>query len=873
MEILIAFTHLLENKVPVSSDTIRHLRLILSIFNEDIFAEDEYEQEVANLIADGFLSKSKSEEIIVTSLGTALVKSIGKTLVGDTNFERLLHLISDYATSKGNPETIKKLGERLKALHQAKANKIKSIDPNFIHALGILVKIQYKVDQLFTSEFHLTSEHLKEEDLFNREKNKLLKTLLKRFDLPFFADRSGDILAISGFIKLESVSLFDFPIPCSKQYPTDKKLESKWNITIVDNFLEKALRKIGYLPSGQLSYTNFQNFDIKPDSSGLREYEAIKICFFDLKDDSVFICIESYKSTINSLLDFINFNLKNEESRDVVVEKIRKLKLRSIPFGKKTDFTDLIWNKDLKQEKIPNTSKSYFEYWEDTYGIEISQQYQPILTVQTFNRSLSYPSEMVYIDKNSLKDAYGFIPKRKPKYENLDERFNKIEYLLSSFKSYRDENSDKYFALNFIENSPNLNTLINLNGFKESIQISQPFLEFFRGAISIEPLDVFNSSFGPFCGKKNLIITHLLLPTTISDRQIDSFCDAMHRIFNGLNLGTLNKNADIKVKKYDPNSNIHALESKIREFDKINNPNAIGIAVIPDENDSYYYPLKRLFPVKTGTPLQIIKHSSFDRLISSTFLGSKLLAMNIFIKSLKINEAAWILATSAGLSKEKTLFIGIGFSQYPQEKKIGKCATVMHDSHGAKITWKVFATPQQGRTIDVIWFDTLLNRTRDIIDDEKPSRIVFYRTGSFFPKEMDALQIAIKKCPWLSSIKISFISILDGSNCRFFKRNDKNLNLPAGYGIIINEREAFLSTSNYDNRGLRQGTVIPVRIKLEFGNDTIIDILKEYHDLTYLNWQAPITTAKRPLIVTIADRFAELTREGVPAENMFYLDL
>lgn len=39
MEILVAFTHLLENKVVISSDTIRHVRLILSIFNEDIFAD------------------------------------------------------------------------------------------------------------------------------------------------------------------------------------------------------------------------------------------------------------------------------------------------------------------------------------------------------------------------------------------------------------------------------------------------------------------------------------------------------------------------------------------------------------------------------------------------------------------------------------------------------------------------------------------------------------------------------------------------------------------------------------------------------------------------------------------------------------------
>ena len=83
----------------------------------------------------------------------------------------------------------------------------------------------------------------------------------------------------------------------------------------------------------------------------------------------------------------------------------------------------------------------------------------------------------------------------------------------------------------------------------------------------------------------------------------------------------------------------------------------------------------------------------------------------------------------------------------------------------------------------------------------------------------------------------------------------------------------FFSTSNYDSRGLRQGTVMPVRIKNELGDDLITNILMEYHDLTYLNWQTPFTTAKHPLVVTIANRFAELTREGVPTENTFYLDL
>jgi argonaute-like protein implicated in RNA metabolism and viral defense len=98
-------------------------------------------------------------------------------------------------------------------------------------------------------------------------------------------------------------------------------------------------------------------------------------------------------------------------------------------------------------------------------------------------------------------------------------------------------------------------------------------------------------------------------------------------------------------------------------------------------------------------------------------------------------------------------------------------------------------------------------------------------------------------------------------------------NIPAGCGIILNEKEAFLSTSNYDARDLKQGTVVPVRLKIEIGNEKIVEILQEYHDLTYLNWLAPLTTAKHPLVITIAERFAELTREGVSAENLFYLDL
>jgi hypothetical protein len=456
MEILTAFTHLLENKVAVSSDSIRHVRLILSIFNEDIFAEDEFKEEVENLFNDGYLSKSKSGEIVVTLIGIALIKSIGKSTIGDTNYERLLHSILDYSVSKTNPDYVKNLGKRLKDLHQAKANKVKSIDPNSIHALGILIKIQHKADSLFTSEFHLTGEQLRDEDTYNREKNILQNRLFHQYESPFVVDRTGDFLRIIGLIELDSVFIFNSTLPCSKKYSINRKQEPRWNVIIIEKFLEKALRNIGYFHSGQLTYTNYQSYESPPENIKLREFDAIKIGIINLNEDSLFVCIESYKSTISSLLNFINICLETGETQTVILDKIKRLKLRVIPFSQAINFKDITWDKDLKHEKIPDSSHSLYEYWEHTHGISLTQPVQPIIIVQSNKKMLSYPSEMVFIDKNSLKNAYGITSKRKPRYENLDERFNKIEFLFTNFKSYHDGIFDKYFVLNFIENSPNL---------------------------------------------------------------------------------------------------------------------------------------------------------------------------------------------------------------------------------------------------------------------------------------------------------------------------------------------------------------------------------------------------------------------------------
>jgi hypothetical protein len=57
-----------------------------------------------------------------------------------------------------------------------------------------------------------------------------------------------------------------------------------------------------------------------------------------------------------------------------------------------------------------------------------------------------------------------------------------------------------------------------------------------------------------------------------------------------------------------------------------------------------------------------------------------------------------------GLLLKRTLYIGIGFSASPREGKVSKCATVLHDSRGNKVSWKVFATVQ------IVWPRTSLDK-------------------------------------------------------------------------------------------------------------------------------------------------------------------
>ncbi len=855
----------------ISLETARDLREILSLFIGEIISEDDYFELIDELRVEGFI-QTDGDFFTPTREGSALAQSLAERMIGQTQFRNFRRTLEEY---QSEPKTyLKRISANIKSLQDRREKKTNDADMSRVQAVGIVLEVRHKKQALLSHILKISSDLLRDDDALTKEINASSHKLSRTIGCPVVATRRDAAeLEIISFVKIDKFKLFSDEIDVKDIQEIDHSRVLGWNKSVASVHLEKALHAFGYIRSqwpGRdfIKYGDFQQVDTNLGS--FREAAAFELDLQELADDKVFVWLQSYTSTSKRLIDFLKENF-DQSSPEQIMENLGKLRLKSIPSGNEIQVKNILLEKDMASERIPGIGSTYLQYWKDTYGIDLTEKVQPIVIVAGRDTDFHYPAEAIFIDRHSLERFCGRPLERKTKTETPEQRASKSKALFESLKTYRDQTWEENVEIHFEMRNPTLKYLHDQRAVEKVFRIRQPMLEFSSGTVSLDPLNIFDSGYGAKCGRKTIPVSHFFAPKFVTDVQIDIFLKGLQRTFSSVGFGKILKSRDIRIVRFDE-QNKADLENSIRSLDKVGDgSDHLGIIVVPDEHDAIYYAAKRLFPGRVGVPIQAIRLSSFTESQNEKFRGFRILCLKILIKSLKSGEAIWTLCDNAGLLPIKTLYVGIGYSAFPREGRVSKCATVLHDARGNKVSWRVFATIQT-RTINKQWFDTLLLRIRDIVDKERPERLVFYRTGTMYPIELDAINSSFVECEWLRPIRTCFVSILDGSNHRFFLTSNHK-NLPAGYAVVINSVDGLISSSNYDDRELRQGTVIPVRLKLEIGHEAITDILKEYHDLTYLNWTAPYTTSKHPLLMTIADRFAELTRENVPTENMFYLDL
>lgn len=75
----------------------------------------------------------------------------------------------------------------------------------------------------------------------------------------------------------------------------------------------------------------------------------------------------------------------------------------------------------------------------------------------------------------------------------------------------------------------------------------------------------FNNSTDALCGKRNLMVSHMVVPDEVGNPEIERTISALNSMFRPF--GTIKKKPEMKVIKYNPDAGIQELESRIRDLE------------------------------------------------------------------------------------------------------------------------------------------------------------------------------------------------------------------------------------------------------------------------------------------------------------------
>jgi hypothetical protein len=588
----------------------------------------------------------------------------------------------------------------------------------------------------------------------------------------------------------------------------------------------------------------------------------------EIKKNFCMVWIDPSKLQMYTLMDCIKF-LKLTYSEKDIDERLREAKIHVLPKRSEAYIKNIIHNQDMKTFG----NFDYVQYWKTKYNMEIERN-QAIVNVsfgQTFSRN--YPSDTIYLDKKEIEKRVGYWKEKEALALEPSKRVEKVRAILSDYFTEDRVEIAELFELSITKKMPSWREL-NTYGFSlRTIRVLPPSLVFSKDLrnTSYDPRAIFK--FGPYAAKRDIFVWKIFVPIEYSESQVQSFIELVGSAYNQHQFGRVLYEPDKLIQRiprelYGTKPKKDVLRNIIRNIpkpdkDKLN----VAIILMPNEFSPLYNMAKVAINEELNIPDQLIRENTFWQIAEKgNYSLAKTLALQLFIKSLKDKEEVpWILARPSD-GKGKTVYIGFGFSREPTTKKEANSFFAVCDSVGKAVIQKTIGIPFKGRYIDSAWLTDFFDSVRNELEKLSISRferLVVYRTGTMYANERKALD------EWLSSQKtdsywgnvlFDFISVKPTLK-RIFKFGETTSNPETGICLILNQNEALLNTSSIHERKLSQGTVIPVHIVKETKTATEIhDIVKEYHDRTYLNWMAPITGCKWPLELHIANNLAEIAR-------------
>lgn len=838
------------------------VKALLSCLLNETFDSQKLENVVLSLAEMGYVSLGEPAAQ-VTPKGIAIAETLARTSLNrydlefiDKNVERFL-AGSPKARERQTAELMELVNKQTLFL----GRRIERISSEKYLSNAVKLSIDLKSDRLFENKFD--SSHIK--SLRNSSDRFRVFALVERVVESEIGKQVIVKPGTEGFIvyapiSVETVSTNELNFRRSGE-AVERTMEDIPDVlrALVFKSLNRRFREKGFSRAGAgRRFVDFSRHDALTSELGLlRVFKGFSFKLDFLETGGVAWFDPTTKVTL-TVLDYLEHLRQQGLGMHEIGDEIMGKSVRVFPSDSMGEVVGISESPlSMASEKVPGTTYAYASYWRDRHQLKLTRETQHTVEVALGESRYSYPSEALYFDKVELETLSKVPLDLERTLLSPIDRVKSTEQLLRNLLDA--PINEQFFQLTFSSRLLNWADLEKERYCSPLSRLSPPNLRFAvnkqLSEMSNDPRSIFK--YGPYSGEKNAKIPVVLTPSSESIESIRSFFEFLIPSYQRLGFGNLKFDSG-SVYRYSSSIPKSRLGNLLETISSMSSDPSIAIVVLPQDRFDLYLPFKEQIFRRLAIPVQVIFSTTFQRIASGEVGPTRGLMLQIYTKLLKKNEAAWILADPADDHNE-SMYVGIGFSATPYSEMRANSFAAMCDSKGGEIDWKPIGVPFTGRYIDESWFTGFL---KFVSENTRlgVKRIVVFRRGETYPSEIEAMRGVVSQIADRPFEDFNFVSVINEER-RMISVHDGPQNPESGVFARLNSGEAMLVCSLQHAVTLRQGTAVPVRLTRCIGNSHIERIVREYLALTYLNWAAPVSASKYPLVLNIANRIAQLVKE------------
>ena len=583
--------------------------------------------------------------------------------------------------------------------------------------------------------------------------------------------------------------------------------------------------------------------------------------------------------------DYISWALKFGLAEESIEDELLGTRVTVAPFLSSGKIVGIEWGQKAGNVTLEG-GIGLVDYWKSKHGHMVNPEETPIIKVKLSNGlELLYPPSKVYL---SIKGES--IPQEARSefaYPSVVRVRKTLDFAAQLFK---DEFSLGDSKIGFYSNFSTAEYLKRLGKIVGEGKLQRPELRMGMGTTKT-PLDL--KRLGPYSGPKNIPIAYVM-PKGALD--IGRLHESLNKYAEDLRIGSLEKAGMVEIR--GPSGSLtwndywraaKTASRILREYEsRRGKGTGEGMVLSILKGLAEVYAGSKSGAHSQSMRIQNLRLSTAWKIIQGKYFMAYNLLTQIYTKSLVGGEALWILSKPAG-GMEGTAYIGYDVSRRIDKetgmKREAAATACLVDGQGRYLMSRFYSS-QRGEDLDAQAANQLIFEAADEAYrnfqqlGKEFRRLVIFKDGVIKP--MAAAKIkegaikagkAITKDPELpQEITIELVGVVKRGIERMYSK--EGYNVEEGSYALLSDNTALLVSSSLGRlmtRVTAQTTRIEPKFRITVRDGDVIEektdierILREFYDLTSLDWASLYHMPKLPIVLRIVQALGEQYTMNIP---------